>query len=111
MHRYSTVYNTWENVKAMPKKLSDCATIEVDGKIYLAGGRDESENFSNEIYCFEPINQIWTKKTSINGIVSGVLLAKLGPKLYVIINTRFIQTYDPIQDIWMEVIIFRVINQ
>lgn len=96
----------WEILKPMPKKLYDCATIEVNGKIYLAGGRDESGNFSKGIYCFEPTYQTWTRKTSINGIVSGVLLAKLGQKLYVIINCFYIHTYVPTKDIWMEVIFF-----
>lgn len=89
----------------MPFQLCNYSVVEIDGKVYLAGGTNGAGAYSNAVFCYDTSGSKWTIKTYISGAVSDVSLAKLRKTLYVMMKgtASVLHAYDPKKDIWTEV--------
>lgn len=97
----------------MPRDLFACIAIEVNGKIYVAGGFDGAytdidpygtEYHSGAIYLFDPnvdVGGEWQELTYVHGDFKKILLAKSGKILYVITDGSTIEAYDTEMEIWI----------
>lgn len=107
---YDPITDSWETKTAMPtRRMSLCAN-EVNGKIYLIGGRTGGPSSIvglNEVYDVE--NDSWTTKKSIYYPVETYASAVIDSKIYIIggfeglhhgVPVGYTQIYDPVKDSW-----------
>jgi hypothetical protein len=107
---YDPVTDSWENKTAMPTSRMSLSANEVDGKIYLIGGRTGGPSSIvalNEVY--DVGNDSWTTKKPIQYPVESYASAVVDGKIYVIggfeglyhgVPVNFNQIYDPTTDSW-----------
>lgn len=107
---YDPVTDSWENKTAMPTSRMSLSANEVDGKIYLIGGRTGGPSSIvalNEVY--DVANDSWTAKKPIHYPVDAYASAVVDGKIYVIsgfeglyhgVPVNFNQIYDPATDSW-----------
>ena len=96
----------------MPTARSGLQASEVNEKIYLIGGRIESESSSNtetsaQVEIYDPVTDTWAIGSPIPTAVAGYASAVLDGKIYVIsgvargsTRTNLTQIYDPKTDEW-----------
>jgi N-acetylneuraminic acid mutarotase len=109
---YDTKTNSWETKTPIPTARSDFQASEVDEKIYLIGGRIESESssiteISAQVEIYDPTSDTWAIGSPIPTAVAGYASAVLDGKIYVISGvtrdstyTNLTQIYDPKTDEW-----------
>jgi N-acetylneuraminic acid mutarotase len=109
---YDTETDSWETKTPMPTARSGLQASEVDGKIYLIGGRIESESSSTaeksaQVEIYDPATDTWAAGSPIPTAVAGYASAVLDGKIYVIsgvasgsTRTNLTQIYDPKTDEW-----------
>jgi N-acetylneuraminic acid mutarotase len=109
---YNTKTNSWETKTPIPTARSDFQASEVDEKIYLIGGRIESESssiteISAQVEIYDPTSDTWAIGSPIPTAVAGYASAVLDGKIYVISGvtrdstyTNLTQIYDPKTDEW-----------
>ena len=109
---YDIETDSWETETPMPTARSGLQASEVDDKIYLIGGRIESESSSiseksAQVEIYDPVIDTWTFGSPIPTAVAGYASAVLDGKIYVISGvagcstyTNLIQIYDPKKDEW-----------
>ena len=107
---YDPVTDRWENKTAMPTCRMSLSASEVNGKIYLIGGRTGGPSSIvalNEVY--DVANDSWTSKEPIHYPVDAYASAVVDGKIYVIggfeglyhgVPINFNQIYDPVTDSW-----------
>ncbi|CAH8357056.1 unnamed protein product [Eruca vesicaria subsp. sativa] len=92
-------FNTWQSAPVMRVKRSSPAASVVDGKIYVAGGCEDPENW---VEVFDPKNQTWGNVTNPGTEIrpSGAELESfaIGGKLYLFGDKRVV--YDPKEASW-----------
>lgn len=109
---YDTETDSWETKTPMPTARSGLQANEVDEKIYLIGGRIESESSSiaeksAQVEIYDPVTDTWAIGSPIPTAVAGYASAVLDGKIYVIsgvarssTRTNLTQIYDPKTDEW-----------
>lgn len=102
--RFDTVKRVWEPVQSMPTARCGYSAVELNGKIYVAGGHDGTNRFINSFYCYDPCNDSWLEKASL--MANGkVWLGKSGESIYSINLNWNVQRYDTNPNIWTTVIV------
>jgi N-acetylneuraminic acid mutarotase len=109
---YDTETDSWETKTPMPTARSGLQANEVDEKIYLIGGRIETESSSiaetsAQVEIYDPVTDTWAIGSPIPTAVAGYASAVLDGKIYVIsgvargsTRTNLTQIYDPKTDEW-----------
>jgi N-acetylneuraminic acid mutarotase len=109
---YDTEIDSWETKTPMPTARSGFQASEVDDKIYLIGGRVESESSSiseksAQVEIYDPVTDSWAFGTPIPTAVAGYASAVLDGKIYIISGvegsstySNLTQVYDPQTDEW-----------
>jgi N-acetylneuraminic acid mutarotase len=109
---YDTKTDSWEIKKPMPTARSGLQASEVDEKIFLIGGRIESESSSiaetsDQVEIYDPVTDTWDIGSPIPTAVAGYASAVLEGKIYVIsgvkrgsTKTNLTQIYDPKTNEW-----------
>ncbi|MGX4282604.1 MULTISPECIES: Kelch repeat-containing protein [unclassified Bacillus (in: firmicutes)] len=78
-----TEVKTWEGKEDLPKELSLFSTAVIDGKIYVIGGNNNGK-VQNQIYVYDPKQNKWIEKVSMNEGREGAAIAVVDHKIYVI---------------------------
>jgi N-acetylneuraminic acid mutarotase len=109
---YDTETDSWETKTPMPTARSGLQACDVDEKIYLIGGRIETESSSiaeksAQVEIYDPTTDTWAIGSPIPTAVAGYASAVLDGKIYVISGvargstyTNLTQIYDPKTDEW-----------
>jgi N-acetylneuraminic acid mutarotase len=109
---YDTETDSWETKMPMPTARSGFQANVVDDKIYLIGGRVESESSSiskksAQVEIYDPLTDTWAFGLPIPTAVAGYASAVLDGKIYIISGvaggstyTNLTQVYDPKTDEW-----------
>jgi hypothetical protein len=110
---YDPLTDTWETRESMPTNRSSLRASEVNGRIYLMGGRTGGQKTTvalNEVY--DPLTDSWTTKEEMPYPVVGYASEVVNGKIHVIggqnefhdpddpINTDHNQIYNPENDTW-----------
>ena len=107
---YDPMTDSWENKTPMPTSRMSLSANEVDGKIYLMGGRTGGPSSIvalNEVY--DIATDSWTTKRSMHYPVDAYASAVVDGKIYVIggfeglyhgVPVGYTQIYDPVTDSW-----------
>jgi len=109
---YDPETNSWEIKTPMPTARSGLQASKVDEKIYLIGGRTESESSSStvksaQVEIYDPTTDTWALGSPIPTAVAGYASTVLDGKIYIISGvargsnyTNLTQIYDPKTDEW-----------
>lgn len=109
---YDPKTDSWEIKTPMPTARSSLHANEVNKRIYLIGGRIETESttkteISNQVEIYDPISDTWANGSPIPKAVAGYASAVLDNKIYIISGvardysyTNLTQIYDPKTDEW-----------
>ena len=109
---YDTETDSWETKMPMPTARSGFQASVVDDKIYLIGGRVESESSSiskksAQVEIYDPLTDTWAFGLPIPTAVAGYASAVVDGKIYIISGvaggstyTNLTQVYDPKTDEW-----------
>ena len=75
----------WESKASLPEFGVDlAASFTANGKVYFCGGRKANGVYSKDLWEFDPITNIWTKKTNYPGSGSNQCISfSIGNKGYV----------------------------
>lgn len=107
---YDPLTDRWETKTAMPTSRMHLCANEVNGKIYLIGGRTGGPSSIvglNEVY--DVVNDSWTTKTPLYNPVDGYASVVVDGKIYVLggfeglhhgVPVDFNQIYDTETDTW-----------
>ncbi len=107
---YDPLTDSWETKTAMSTSRMHLCANEVNGRIYLIGGRTGGPSSIvglNEVY--DVVNNSWTTKTPLYNPVDGYASAVVDGKIYVLggfeglhhgVPVDFNQIYDPKTDTW-----------
>lgn len=77
------------------------AAATLNGKIYVAGGRsEESDVCLSIVECYDPIEDVWTVKSSMNHAREGFSLIESSGMLYAMGSHEKIEQYNPDQNVW-----------
>ena len=57
--------DNWVSGVSLPGEVQYGTSITIDGKIYLVGGRNASEQNINQVLCFDPATNQWSAKTNM----------------------------------------------
>jgi N-acetylneuraminic acid mutarotase len=105
---YDPTSDTWTVKAPLPTPLHSMASGVIDGKLYLAGGFNVSDEAVATLLVYDPATNTWTEKSPMptaRGFPAG---AVLDDQLYVVtgiagFNSPPLQTveaYDPATDTW-----------
>lgn len=72
----------WSTKASMPTPRYAAAAAELNGLIYVVGGRDATHNSSNLNECYDPATNTWTTKKEYVTAAHGIALVNLNGKLY-----------------------------
>ena len=109
---YDTETDSWAIKTPMPIARSGLQASEVNGKIFLIGGRTEMKSSSiaetsAQVDIYDPVTDTWDIGSPIPTAVAGYASAVLDGKIYVISGvargsnrTNLTQIYDPKTDEW-----------
>lgn len=92
----------WERLPTMPNKIHDCVAIEINGKFYIAGGKDVVGKYSQAVYRYGE-SSAWNGTTYLNGEIYGNPSLAKSNHLLRVIGSRTLHTYDTINEAWLEV--------
>jgi N-acetylneuraminic acid mutarotase len=108
---YDPATDTWETKASMPTPRSALAASVVDGKIYLMGGVQITQDYPNyystmnEVY--DPETDTWTTKPSLPKGVTDPVSTAIGTKIYLMGGRTFVndcsdfnQVYDTEKETW-----------
>jgi N-acetylneuraminic acid mutarotase len=100
LFRYNPATNTWVNRKQVPHFHRQGAAAVIDGKFYVAGGRNGFDPVT-DLDVYDPATNIWRTLAPIptGGAAFGVAL---GGKFYVVVGSSPIRfyVYNPTTDRW-----------
>lgn len=98
--------DTWTTKAPMPVPLGGVAAAAIDGKLYVAGGRDVSGTAVNILQVYDPATDAWTIKAPMPTALSESAAEVINGILYVIGGTSgtredpSLQAYNPATDTW-----------
>lgn len=113
LHRYDPATDAWVKLARPLRSVHRPAAGVINGKLYLAGGRDYSST-SNKLDVYDPATNSWATKASMPtarydaaGAVGGGSL--LSQRLYVMggiteptasVELATVEAYNPVTDSW-----------
>jgi N-acetylneuraminic acid mutarotase len=109
LFRYDPATNTWTGtLPSSPNTHVSGGGGVINGKFYVAGGRDRDGRDSNKLDVYDPATNRWSTLTPMPTARSGVAAAVLGGKLYVLGATNvdpgeeqnMVEAYDPVTNTW-----------
>jgi N-acetylneuraminic acid mutarotase len=98
----------WESRASLPEFGVDLASsFKANGKMYVGAGRKADDSYSKDLWEYNPLTNIWTKKTDYPGNGSNQCISfSIGDKGYIGMGssttaryTDFYE-YDPTTDAW-----------
>lgn len=107
-HSYADeAINDWVLNGEMPEAISRNSAVELDGMIYIVGGRQGTTD-SKALLVYDPTTNVWTTKTSMNTARFLSAVETVNGKIYVISGmqnngtnlTNAVEEYDPSTDTW-----------
>jgi len=95
----------WTAGTALPSELRHGTAITVDGKIYLIGGVNSSDQNINQVLCFDPSTSQWSTKANMPTARHGAKLVWFENRIWAIggnngTDTNKVESYDPATDTW-----------
>jgi N-acetylneuraminic acid mutarotase len=110
--------DAWTSKADMPTPRSGLSTVVVNGKIYAIGGTDMQMAWqignrwmfgSSVVEEYDPVRDIWTKKTNMPALMTNPSINIANGKIYVIGGTEgmmrqssTVEEYDPATDTWTQ---------
>jgi N-acetylneuraminic acid mutarotase len=105
---YDPTSDTWTARAPLPTPLHSMASGVIDGKLYLAGGFNVSDEAVATLLVYDPATNTWTEKSPMptaRGFPAG---AVLDDQLYVVtgiagfnsLPLQAVEAYDPATDTW-----------
>jgi N-acetylneuraminic acid mutarotase len=104
LHVYDPTTDTWTTRAPMSERLGRMrfASGVVNGKLYIAGGRDGGPNTLASTEVYDPATNTWAPRASMLSTLTGMASAVAGGKLFVIGGnddspgfTRKVQAFTP----------------
>jgi N-acetylneuraminic acid mutarotase len=106
---YDIATNTWSEVAPLPsaRSLLPGASV-IDGKVYVASGRNAAGDFTRTLYVYNPTGNTWSRKADLpqtpcysqaQGVISGKLYLFLGCTPSQASGGVFFR-YDPATNSW-----------
>ncbi|WP_353856075.1 kelch repeat-containing protein [Bacillus sp. Bos-x628] len=100
----------WTKRADLPEERINAGIGVVDGKIYVFGGASEKKKLNNQMFMYDPKEDIWVEKSTMPRNRTGGTYATVGKKIYAIggINDETqtvyntIDVYDTERDQWAE---------
>ena len=81
---YDPSTETWSSGVALPSEVQSRNCDYCDGKIYLIGGRNASDQNINQVLCFDPSSNQWHAKASMPTARHGVKLVWFDNRIWAI---------------------------
>ena len=89
---------------ALPSEVNHGAALTVNGKIYLIGGRNSSDQNINQVLCFDPSTNQWSAKANMPTARYGLNLVWFENRIWAIggriPDMSKVESYNPITDSW-----------
>lgn len=105
---------TWKYKAPMPTARADLGVAEVNGKIYVIGGRANasySRNPLTTVEMFDPATNTWTTRAPMPTARAGLAVAAVNGKIYAMagdagtsgtqVNLKTVEMYDPVANTWV----------
>ena len=96
--------DNWVSGVSLPGEVQYGTSITIDGKIYLVGGRNASEQNINQVLCFDPATNQWSAKTNMPTARHGMKLVWFENRIWAIGYTSTysnkVESYDPTTNSW-----------
>ena len=113
VEKYNPAADTWETASPLPSPLSYHASVNIDGKIYVLGGRDLAEFSFNTVQLYDPLTDTWETKAPMPTARDSFACVSVNNKIYAIggqisannswddkIRLDIVEVYDPLSDSW-----------
>jgi N-acetylneuraminic acid mutarotase len=96
---------SWTAGVDLPSEIYSGTAITVSDKIYLVGGRNSSNQDTNQLLSFDPITNQWTAKANMPTARHGAKLVWFENRIWAVgfkagSNTNKVESYDPVTDSW-----------
>ncbi len=105
---YDIPRNNWVEGKCLPTQLVYSAAAEINGNIFVTGGEPRHENTQNKVLSYDIKAKMWLTKAPMNHRRCQHTIVAVDDKLYAFggrtvdpdVNTKAIETYDPLSNQW-----------
>ncbi|MBN1147486.1 MAG: hypothetical protein JXA78_09530 [Anaerolineales bacterium] len=104
--RYDPVSDTWTKMASKPTAVQEINAVVIGGKIYVPGGRLESDEVTSALEIYDPLQDTWANGAPLPKAVSAYSLAAFEGKMFLFggwDGSRYLATvygYDPENDTW-----------
>jgi N-acetylneuraminic acid mutarotase len=105
----TTPKNAWIRRAPLPVAIAEVGVGEIDGKLYVVGGTDQSGNFCSSNWMYDPALDRWQERAPLPRASSHIGITELGGQLYAVgglsANVHMgpqgsVLAYDPQLDRW-----------
>jgi DNA-binding CsgD family transcriptional regulator/N-acetylneuraminic acid mutarotase len=106
VERYDSVADAWTPVASKPTPVYEISAVSVGGRIFVPGGRLNSEAVSDVLEIYDPRLDTWTKGATLPAALSAYALATYEGRIYLFggwDGSKYVASlyiYDPKQDTW-----------
>ena len=106
LHRYDPGTNQWTTLRAAPAVHSQPAVAAMNGKLYVAGGRN-AHGATRRLDVYDPATNSWSTKAYMPTARFAPAGASVGGKFQVFggrndtVYLNRVQAYDPVADTWL----------
>lgn len=104
---YDPATGTWSARPSLPVARVSGSVTSVAGKLYYAGGTDNTGTLVTSLYMFDPVSGIWSPRASLLSPRSAHGAGEANGKLYIFggasaagVTTDTTDIYDPATDTW-----------
>ena len=106
--RYNPSTNKWTTLPSPPSEAGSAAVGVMGGRLYVAGGQDQSSAPITNVYVYDPATNRWQAKAPMPVPLVDAASAVIDKKLYVATGSpcgacgpvRTVLVYDPVTDTW-----------
>ena len=96
----------WVERKPAPFARFGAASVVLNGKVYLIGGRPTLTSTTNSLDVYDPYTETWSTKSPMSVSRTGATASIVNGKIYVIgglsgSRLNVVEEYDPITDSWV----------
>jgi N-acetylneuraminic acid mutarotase len=97
--------DNWVSGVSLPGEVQYGTSITINGKIYLVGGRNASEQNINQVLCFDPATNQWSAKANMPTARHGMKLVLFENRIWAIggytsTYSNRVESYDPTTNSW-----------
>jgi len=102
---YDCSTGSGQQLRSMPRKLSNCASAVLDGFVYVSGGYDESNTPTSGLFRYDPGTDRWQQMKSMQHERVAHQMVALRGRLYVIGGAFTVgaEVWDPRTDQWSSI--------